>query len=144
MSSNITDKVTEKLDWLSESDTYENIIFKKLVLGYVVIETNYLYPQGNNRYVAQKPILSSDQGEEQPTDAEMGGDGIDLTENDRVIGVLPAPFPTYQVNGFDIDGCGFVIGYEQPGLPSVDWVAKLKDMWEYQLDQKNRKNGQGN
>jgi len=142
MTSQMKECIVEKYDWLSYYKTYEDIIYKQLVVGYVVIETTYSYVADGVRHVirsvTQRPILSSMQGENEATESEMS-EGISLEDGMKVIGILPAPFPTYQVSGFDIDGCGITLGYEHPGLPPINWVEKLREHWRVQQEEVDRK-----
>lgn len=128
--------ITEQFAWLPKNACYEDLIFKRLVLGYVVIEWELdMSRKGEkkiSRHITQSPILSADPGESYATDSELGGEGIDLAPTDKVIGLIPAPFPTYKVYGFDINGVSFDLGFEHPGLPIPNWVKMLQDEWEKQ------------
>ena len=51
---------------------------------------------------------------------------MDIADNCKVIGVLPALPNTYRVYGYDIEGDTIELGYEYPGAEHPDWVEELK------------------
>lgn len=91
-----------------------NEFFKELVIAYAIVEKN-----GEHlKYIYTQPIITGNTAE--------GGmqalEDIDVKDTERIISVIPAPFPTYCIQAVD-DKTGeiFILGYEHPTLEPNDW-----------------------
>jgi hypothetical protein len=131
----IEDEYKEKIPWLEKEKYYEDLIFKNLVIGYVVIQQRR---QGKNKihiYVTQRTIISSDDPEGEATANEDSSEFMELEDDENVVGVIPAPFPTYRVNAWNVSGTSYTLGYEHPGLPIPNWIGFIKRNWDMELYQ---------
>ncbi|MGB9929539.1 MAG: hypothetical protein ACPK85_14255 [Methanosarcina sp.] len=105
-------------------DQNKPMIWKELILGFVVIESCIYHS------IRTLPIVS----------ATASGEAL-FTENlsrltklepdETVKGVLSVPFPTYEVTGaMPAEDKGFtevlLLGYEYPGTKAPDWLEVLK------------------
>jgi len=88
--------------------------FKELVIAYVMVEKNC----DDMKYVHTKPLISGNCAEY----GMQALEDIDISENERVLSVVPATFPTYCIMASDEQtGEIFTLGYEHPGLEPNDW-----------------------
>jgi hypothetical protein len=105
-------------------DQSKPIIWKELVLGFVVIESCAY------NSIRTIPIVTA-----VGSGAALFTDNLSrltkLEKDETVKGVLQVPFPTYEVTGAMPDeGKEFsevlLLGYEYPGVQSPDWIEVLK------------------
>lgn len=95
------------------SEITEADIYRTAVPGFVVTESTI---NNKHRFVGTEPIYNS-----------PDNDGvINIADDCKVIGVLPALPNTYRVYGHDNDGYIIELGYEHPGEEHPDWVEKLR------------------
>ncbi|RPJ73779.1 MAG: hypothetical protein EHM20_11680 [Alphaproteobacteria bacterium] len=106
------------------TDQNKPMIWKELVLGFVVIESCQYHS------IRTIPIVTASNSEE-----VLFTDNLSrltkLESDETVKGVLPVPFPTYEVTGsMPVEGEEFgnvlLLGYEYPGVQSPDWMQVLK------------------
>ncbi|AKB53560.1 MULTISPECIES: hypothetical protein [Methanosarcina] len=100
------------------------MIWKELVLGFSVVESCIYHS------IRTIPIVTASSAEE-----VLFTDNLTrltkLEVDETVKGVLPVPFPTYEVTGsMSIEGEEFsevlLLGYEYPGVQALDWIEILK------------------
>jgi hypothetical protein len=106
------------------TDQNKPMIWKELVLGFVVIESCQYHS------IRTIPIVTASDSDE-----VLFTDNLSrltkLESDETVKGVLPVPFPTYEVTGsVPVEGEEFsnvlLLGYEYPGVQSPDWMQVLK------------------
>jgi hypothetical protein len=92
---------------------------KDAVIGFLVTKVPHFQPKRGEptHFVSVRPLTVSWEGMEKD---------VDLEEDEKVIGVIPAPPGSYEVWGFLPDGKGQVLGYEFPGAYAPDWNKVLK------------------
>jgi hypothetical protein len=100
------------------------MIWKELVLGFAVVESCIYHS------IRTIPIVTASNAEE-----VLFTDNLTrltkLESDETVKGVLPVPFPTYEVTGaMPTEGEDFseviLLGYEYPGMEAPDWMEILK------------------
>ncbi len=105
-------------------DQNKPMIWKELVLGFAVIESCIYHS------IRTIPIVTASNSEK-----DLFTDNLSrltkLESDETVKGVLPAPFPTYEVTGsMPVEGKEvseiLLLGYEYPGMQSPDWMQVLK------------------
>ncbi|MDQ1251187.1 MAG: hypothetical protein QG646_256 [Euryarchaeota archaeon] len=106
------------------TDQNKPMIWKELVLGFVVIES---YQYSSIRTI---PIVTASNSQD-----VLFTDNLSrltkLEKDETVKGILSVPFPTYEVTGSMPSGGEeyskvFLLGYEYPGIQTPDWVQVLK------------------
>jgi hypothetical protein len=105
---------------------------KELVMGYLVVQNdNEGYRGGTRNTVVMYPVTSAHHSGDEfsyyfPDDFTTD-QVIDLAPSARVVGIMQAPFPSYHVKGWDVNGVIFQLGYEFPTLPQKDWDTELNE-----------------
>ena len=106
------------------TDQNKPMIWKELVLGFIVIESCQYHS------IRTIPIVTASNAQE-----VLFTDNLSrltkLEADETVKGVLPVPFPTYEVTGsMPAEGEEFsnvlLLGYEYPGVVPPDWKQVLK------------------
>jgi len=106
------------------TDQKKPMIWKELVLGLTVIESLEYHS------IRTIPIVTAS-GSGEALFTENLSRLTKLENGETVKGVLPVPFPTYEVTGsMPAEGEEFsnilLLGYEYPGVKSPDWMQVLK------------------
>lgn len=106
------------------TDLNKPMIWKELVLGFAVIESCQYHS------IRTIPIVTASNTQE-----TLFTDNLSrltkLEHDETVKGVLPVPFPTYEVTGSmpakgEESGDVLLLGYEYPGVQPPDWMQVLK------------------
>jgi hypothetical protein len=106
------------------TDQNEPMVWKELVPGFAVVESCRYHS------IRTIPIVAASSAEE-----VLFTDNLTrltkLEVDETVKGVLPVPFPTYEVTGSmptegEKVGEVLLLGYEYPGVESPDWIEILK------------------
>lgn len=109
---------------VENTDQNKPMIWKELVLGFVVIESCQFHS------IRTIPVVTASN-----TQQALFTDNLSrltkLEDDETVKGVLPVPFPTYEVTGsMPADGEEYsdvlLLGYEYPGVQPPDWMQVLK------------------
>ncbi|PAV11822.1 hypothetical protein ASJ81_00685 [Methanosarcina spelaei] len=106
------------------TDRNKPMIWKELVLGFAVVESCIYHS------IRTIPIVAASSAEE-VLFTENVTRLTKLEVDETVKGVLPVPFPTYEVTGsMSAEGEEFsevlLLGYEYPGVQAPDWMEILK------------------
>lgn len=106
------------------TDQDKPMIWKELVLGFVVVESCVYHS------IRTIPIVTASSAEE-----ALFTDNLTrltkLEDDETIKGVLPVPFPTYEVTGaIPTEGEEInkvlLLGYEYPGVQVPNWIEILK------------------
>lgn len=106
------------------TDKNKPMIWKELVLGFAVIESCQYHS------IRTIPIVTANNAQEVLFTDNLSR--LTKLENDETVkGVLPVPFPTYEVTGsMPAEGEEYsdvlLLGYEYPGVQPPDWIQVLK------------------
>jgi hypothetical protein len=109
---------------VENTDKNKPMIWKELVLGFVVIESCAY------NSIRTIPIVTAT-----GSGSSLFTDNLSrltkLEKDETVKGVLQVPFPTYEVTGaMPAEGKEFsevlLLGYEYPGIQAPDWIEVLK------------------
>lgn len=106
------------------TDQNKPMIWKELVLGFAVVESCTYHS------IRTIPIVTASSAEEVLFTDNLTR--LTKLDSDEIVkGVLPVPFPTYEVTGsMPAEGEEFsevlLLGYEYPGVQSPDWMEILK------------------
>lgn len=101
----------------NEEITEDTHIIKNALIGFVIVERKTM--RKGERCVFGMPI-----GHAPCVDAFIGDEH--LTDDEKVIGVIPAPSHSYVVSGHIQDDSVEDIGYEFEGAHKTDWIELLK------------------
>lgn len=106
------------------TDQNKPMIWKELVLGFVVVESCMYHS------IRTIPIVTASSAEEVLFTENLTR--LTKLEGDETVkGVLQVPFPTYEVTGYmPVEGEELsevlLLGYEYPGVQAPDWMEILK------------------
>ncbi|WP_292373959.1 MULTISPECIES: hypothetical protein [unclassified Methanosarcina] len=106
------------------TDQNKPMIWKELVLGFVVVESCMYHS------IRTIPIVTASSAEEVLFTENLTR--LTKLEGDETVkGVLQVPFPTYEVTGYvpvedeELSEV-LLLGYEYPGVQAPDWMEILK------------------
>jgi len=92
-------------------------IWENAVIGWLVIRVK----SQPGCFIMVKPLTVDWQG-------ILNDKDLDLSDEDEVVGVIPAVPGTYEVWGQTEDGRLEPLGYELPGVLHPDWCKELEKM----------------
>jgi hypothetical protein len=102
-------------------------LIKELVIGYLITKSNLTQDNLSDvEFIHSKPITT---GNSVDYSIWALDNEIKLDPDVSIIGLIPAPFPTYEIRSIAPNGQVFVLGYEHPTLKPQDW----KETYEHAM-----------